>query len=132
MLVSEMIMCISAYSFRGCSRPWFGSYTGRESSFSSLSTRKTFSLVKDRTKSSGSTCCFFVALVNKKHRYFPGTCLLRNRRRQGCYTSYSSSFLPRKFYIFYILLKSAAIAFLKLMSALIATCTICKYKIAIC
>ena len=36
MLVSEKIKCISACSCRGCSRPRFGSHTGSESSFTSL------------------------------------------------------------------------------------------------
>ena len=72
MLVSEKIMCISAYSSRGCSCPRFGSYTGSESSFTSLSARRSLSLVKDKTRFSGPTCCFSVALVTKKHKYFPG------------------------------------------------------------
>ena len=74
MLVSEKTTCISAYSFRGCSRPRFESYTGSESSFTSLSTRKSLNLVNDKTRFSGSTCRFSVALVTKKHKYFPGIC----------------------------------------------------------
>ena len=50
MLVSEKkITCIIAYSSRGCSRHRFGSYIGSESSFTSLSTRKSLSVVKDKT-----------------------------------------------------------------------------------
>ena len=109
---------MSAYSSRGCSRPLFGSYTGSESSFTSLSTRKSLNLVKDKTRFSGSTCRFSVARFTKKHRYFsgisdvaggkaatppiPGLCFQRN-----------SMFL-------YSLLKSAANAVLKFMSAVIA------------
>ena len=118
MLVSEKIMCMSAYSSRGCSRPLFGSYTGSESSFISLSTRKSLNLVKDKTRFSWSTCRFSVARVTKKHRYFHGICnaaggkaatppipVLRFR--------WNSMFL-------YSLLKSAANAVLKLMFAVIA------------
>ena len=65
---------MSAYSSRGCSRPLFGSYTGSESSFTSLSTRMSLNLVEDKTRFSGYTCRFSVARVTKKHRYFPGIC----------------------------------------------------------
>ena len=54
MFVSENITCTSAYNSRGCSLPLFGSYTGSESSFTSISTRKSLSLVKDKTRFSGS------------------------------------------------------------------------------
>ena len=74
MLVSEKITGISAYSSRGCSRPRFGSYTRSESSFTPLSSRKSFSLVRDKTKSSEFMCCFSVDLVTKKHKCFPGIC----------------------------------------------------------
>ena len=46
----------------GCSRPLFGSYTGSESSFTSLSKRKSLNLVKDKTKFSGSKCLFSIAM----------------------------------------------------------------------
>ena len=65
---------MSAYRFRGCSRPLFGSYTVSESSFTSLSMKKSLNLVKDKTRFSGSTCRFSVARVTKKHRFFPGIC----------------------------------------------------------
>ena len=38
------------------------------------STRKSLNLFKDKTRFSGSTCRFSVALVIKKHKYFPGIC----------------------------------------------------------
>ena len=74
MLVSEKFTCISAYSSRGFSRPRIGSYTGSESYFTSLSSRNSISFVKDKIRFSGSTCCFSVALVTKKHKFFPGIC----------------------------------------------------------
>ena len=81
--------------------------------FFSLSTRKSLSLVKERSKSSGSTCCFSVALVILSW-------YLRSRRRRGCYTSYSWSLLPQNSMFLYSRLKSAANTVLKLMSAVIA------------
>ena len=118
MSVSVNITCISAYSSRGWSRPRFGSYTGSESSFSSLSTRKSLSLVTDKTKFSGCTCRFSVALVTKKHKYFPGICAAAGDKAATppipvLYFQMNSAFL-------YSLLKSAANAVLKLMSAVIA------------
>ena len=118
MFVSENITCTSAYNSRGCSLPLFGSYTGSESSFTSISTRKSLSLVKDKTRFSGSTCCFSVALVTKKHRYFPGICDAAGGKAAtppipGLCFQRNSTFL-------YSLLKSAANAVLKLMSAVIA------------
>ena len=109
---------MSAYSSRGNSRPLFGSYTGSESSFTSLSTRKSFNLVKDKTRFSGSTCRFSVARVTKKHRYFPGICDAAGGKAAtppipGLCFQGNSMFL-------YSLLKSAANAVLKLMSAVIA------------
>ena len=118
MFVSENITCTSAYNSRGCSLPLFGSYTGSESSFTSISTRKSLSLVKDKTRFSGSTCCFSVALVTKKHKYFPGICDTAGGKAAtppipGLCFQRNSTFL-------YSLLKSAASAVLKLMSAVIA------------
>ena len=118
MFVSENITCTSAYNSRGCSLPLFGSYTGSESSFTSISTRKSLSLVKDKTRFSGSTCCFSVALVTKKHKYFPGICDTAGVKAAtppipGLCFQRNSTFL-------YSLLKSAASAVLKLMSAVIA------------
>ena len=117
MFVSENITCTSAYNSRGCSLPLFGSYTGSESSFTSISTRKSLSLVKDKTRFSGSTCCFSVALVTKKHKYFPGICDTAGGKAAtppipGLCFQRNSTFL-------YSLLKSAASAVLKLMSAVI-------------
>ena len=94
------------------------SYTGSESSFTSLSTRKSLSLVKDNTKFSGFPCCFSVALFTKKHRYFPDICEAAGTKAAtppipGLCFHRSSMFL-------YFLLKSAANAVLKLMSAVIA------------
>ena len=84
----------------------------------SISTRKSLSLVKDKTRFSGSTCCFSVALVTKKHRYFPGICDAAGGKAAkppipGLCFQRNSTFL-------YSLLKSAANAVLKLMSAVIA------------
>ena len=109
---------MSAYSSRGCSRPLLGSYTGSESFFTSLSTRKSLNLVEDKTRFSGSTCRFFVARVTKKHRYFPGICDAAGGKAAtppipGLCFQRSSMFL-------YSLLKSAANAVLKLKSAVIA------------
>ena len=109
---------MSAYSSRGCSRPLFGSYTGSESSFTSLSTRKSLNLVKDKTRFSGSTYRFSVARVTKKHRYFPGISDAAGGKAAtppipGLCFQTNSMFL-------YSLLKSAANAVLKLMSAVIA------------
>ena len=118
MLVLEKITCISAYSSRGCNRPRFGSYIGSESSFTSLFTRKSLSLVEDKTKFSRSTCRFSVALVTKKHKYFPGICEATGGKAATppipvlCFQR-NSMFL-------YSLLKSAANAVLNLMSAVIA------------
>ena len=110
--------CISAYRCRGCSRPRFGSYIGSESSFTSISTRKSLSLVKDKTRFSRSTSRFSVALVTKKHKYFPGICDAAGGKAAtphipGLCFQRSSMFL-------YSLLKSAANAVQKLMFAVIA------------
>ena len=118
MLVSEKITCISAYNSGGCSRPRFGSYTGSASSFTSLSTRKSLNLVKDKTSFSGSTCRFSVALVTKKHKYFPGICDAAGGKAAtppipGLCFQRNSMFL-------YSLSKSTANTVLRLMSAVIA------------
>ena len=118
MFVSENITCASAYNSRGCSRPLFGSYTGSESSLTSLSTRKSLHLVKDKTRFSASTCRFSVALVTRKHKYFPVICDAAGGKAAtppipGLCFQRNSMFL-------YSLLKSAANAVLKLMSAVIA------------
>ena len=107
---------MSAYSSRGCSRPLFGSYIGSESSFTSLSTRKSLNLFKDKTRSSGSTCRFSVARVTKKHRCFPGICDAAG----GKAATPPIPMLSKEFYVFISLLKSAANAVPKLMSAVIA------------
>ena len=109
---------MSAYSSRGCTRPQFGSYTGSESSSTSLSTRKSLNLVKDKTWFSGSTCRLSVARVTKKHRYFPGICDAAGGKAAtppipGLCFQRNSMFL-------YSLFKSAANAVLKLMTAVIA------------
>ena len=103
---------------RGCSRHRFGSYTGSDSSFTSLSTRKSLTLVKDRTKSSGSTCCFSVALVTKKHRYFPGICEAAGGK--AATPPIPGLCFHRNSTFDYSLLKSAANAVLKLVSSVIA------------
>ena len=118
MLVSENITCTSAYSSLGCSRPLFGSYTGSESSFTSISKRKSLNLVKDKTRFSGSKCCFSVALVTKKHRYFPGICDAAGGKAATLPTP--GRCFQRNSTFLYSLLKSAAKAVLKLMSAVIA------------
>ena len=74
MLISGKITCVSGSSSRGCSRPQFQWSTGSESSFASVFTRKYRSLARNRVNSSESTCCYSVALVAKKHKYFPGNC----------------------------------------------------------
>ena len=106
------------YNFRGCSRPLFGSYTGSESSFTSISTRKSLNLVRDKTRFSGSTCCFSVALVTKKHRYFPGICDAAGGKAATPPTP--GRCFQRNCMFLYSLLKFAANAVLKLMSAVIA------------
>ena len=116
--MSEKILCISAYNSRGCSRPRFGSYTGSESSFTSLSTRKSLNLVKDKTRFSGSTCRFSVALVTKKHKYFPGIFDAAGGKADMPPTPRFC--FQRDSMFLYSLLKSAANAVLKLMSAVIA------------
>ena len=118
MLVSEKITCISACSSRGCNRPLFGSYTGSESSFTSLSTRKSLNLVKDKTRFSGSTCRFSVALVTKKHKYFPGICDAAGGKAATPLVP-GLCFLRNSMFL-YSLFKSAADAVLKLISAVIA------------
>ena len=118
MLVSEKITCISAHSSRGCNRPRFESYSGSESSFTSLSTRMSLSLVKDKTKFSGSTCRFSVAFVTKKHAYFPGICEAAGGK--AATPPHPGLCFQRNSMILIFLLKSAAKAVLKLMSDVIA------------
>ena len=118
MSVSAKITGISACSSLGCSRPRLGSYTGSDSSLTSLSRRKSHSLVRERTKSSGSTCCLSVALVTKKHKYLPGIWEAAGVKaatppKPGLCFHRNSMFL-------YNLLKSAANAVLKFMSAVMA------------
>ena len=113
--IREDYQCIHS---RGCSRPLFGSYTGSESSFTSLSTRKYLNLVNYMTRFSGSTCRFSVALVTKKHKCFPGIYDAAGGKAAtpldaGLCFQMNSMFL-------YSPLKSAANAVLKLMSAVIA------------
>ena len=80
--------------------------------------RKSLSLVKDKTRFSGSTCCFSVSLVTKKHRYIPG---IGDATGGKAATPPIRSLCFQKNSVFlYILLKSAAKAVLKLMSAVIA------------
>ena len=118
MFVSAKITCISAYSSLGCSRPRLGSYTGSESSLTSLSRRKSLSLVRERTKSSVSTCCLSVALVTKKYKYLPGIREAAGGKaatppKPGLCFHRSSMFLDS-------FLKSATNAVPKLMSAAMA------------
>ena len=94
MLVSEKITCINAYS-SGCSRLRFGSCTGSENSFTSS-----------------------VALVTKNNKYFPGIC-----EATGCKTAtppIPGLCIHRNYMFLYSLLKSAANAVLRLMSAVTA------------
>ena len=112
LLVSEKITWISAYNSRGCSRPLFGSYTRSESSFTSLN------LVKEKTRLSGSTCRFSVARVTKKHRYFPGNCDAAGGK--AATPPVPGLCFQRNYTFLYSLLKSAANAVLKLMSAVIS------------
>ena len=110
---------MSAYSSRGCSRPLFGSYTRSESSFTSLSTRKYLNIVKDKTRLSGSTCCFSVTCVTKKHGYFPVICD-DSGGKAATPPIHGLCFQRSSMFLFYSLLKSAANAVPKLMSAVIA------------
>ena len=118
MSVSENIICTSAYNSLGCSFPLLGSYTGNEREVTPLSTKKSLSRVKANTKLFGSTCCLSVALVTRKHKYFPGICDATG----------SSAIIPptpglcfhKNSMFLYSLLKSAASAVLKLTSAVIA------------
>ena len=133
MLVSEKITCISAYSSRGCSRPRFGSYIRSESSFTSLSTKTSLSLVKDKTKFSGTTCRFSVAPVTKKHKYFRGICDATEGKAATPPIPRLCFQINSKFYVFiFSLKKSAANAVLKLMSAVKLMYRYCKFKKAIC
>ena len=117
-LVSANITCVSAYSSHGCSRLLFRFYFGSESSFTSLSTRKSLNLGKEKTRFSGSTCRFSVTLVTKKHKYFPG---FLDAAGGNAATPYIPGLcFQRNFMFLYSLLKSAANAVLKLMSAVIA------------
>ena len=116
MSVSENITCTRAHNSLGCSFPLLGSYTGNEREVTPLSTRKFLSRVK--AKLSGSTCCLSVALVTRKHKYFPGICDATG----------GSAIIPptpglcfhKNSMLLYSLLKSAALAVLKLTSAVIA------------
>ena len=118
MPVSENITCKRAYNSLGCSFPLLVSYTGYEREVTSLSTRKSLSRDKANTKLSGSTCCLSVALVTRKHKYFPGICDATG----------GSAIIPptprlcfhKNSMLLYSLLKSAASAVLKLTSAVIA------------
>ena len=115
MLVSEKVTCFSAYTSRGCSRPRFESYIGGESSFTSLSQGSL--LVSSRSKlslrdphaaslspSSPRSIGTFLVLAKPPEARLLQLLFLVHR---------NSTFL-------YSLLKSAANAVLKLMSAVIA------------
>ena len=106
------------YQYHGCSRPRFGSCCGIESSFTSLCTRKSLSLVEDKTKFSGSTCHFSVALVTKKYKYFPGIC--EAARGKAATPPIPGLSFERNSMFLYSLLKFAASSVLKLTSAVIA------------
>ena len=117
MLVPEKITCISVNIpvdavVLGCVV-----YRKREF-FHLLFTKKSLSLVKDRTKSSESTCSFSVALATKKHRYFPGNC--EAARGKAATPPIPVLCFHRNSMFLNSLLKSAANAVLKLMSAVIA------------
>ena len=73
---------------------------------------------QDKTRFSGSTCCFSVALVTKKHRYFPGICDAAGGKAATPLTP--GRCFQRNSTFLYSFLKSAANAVLKLMSAVIA------------
>ena len=123
-LVSEKITCISAYISRGCSRPLFGSYTGSESSFTYLSIRKSLSLVKDKTRFSGSTCRFSVALVTRKHKNFPGICDTAGGKAATPHIP--GLFFQRNSIFLYSLLKSAANA--HVCCDCYRTCYFCEHE----
>ena len=67
---------------------------------------------------SGSTCCFSVALVAKKHRYFPGICDATGGK--AATPPIPDLCFQRISLFLYSILKSAANAVLKLLSAVIA------------
>ena len=118
MSISDNITCTRACNSLGCSFPLLGSYTGNEREVTPLSTRKSLSQVKANTKLSGFTCCLSVALVTKKHKYFPSICDATGGSAiipptPGLCFHKNSMFL-------YSLLKSAASAVLMLTSAVIA------------
>ena len=118
MSVSENITCTNAYNSLGCSFPLLGSYTGNEREVTPLSTKKSLSRVKANTKLFGSTCCLSVALVTRKHKYFPGICDATGGSAIIPPTP-GLCFHKNKIFL-YSLLKSAASAVLKLTSAVIA------------
>ena len=62
------------YSYLGCCFPRLGSYTGKDSEVTPILTRKFLFRLSASTKLSGFTFCILVALVTKKHMYFPGIC----------------------------------------------------------
>ena len=120
MLVSENITCTSAYNSRGCSLPLILDRTLEAKAPSRPFPQGSPSASsKTRLGFLGSTCCFSVALVTRKHKYFPGICDTAGGKAAtppipGLCFQRNSTFL-------YSLLKSAASAVLKLMSAVIAT-----------
>ena len=119
MLVSEKITCISAYSSQGCSRTLFRSHAGNKSSFTPLSTKNSPILFRNKTESLWSTCCFSVALVTKKHKYFPGFCEAADGKTAISPTPgicFQNNLVFVSIMFWYSLLKSAANAVLNLMS----------------
>ena len=119
MSVSENITCTRAYNSLGCSFPLLGLYTGKEREVTSLSTRKSLSLVKTSTRFSGFTCCLSMALVTRKHKYFPDICDATGDSATSLLYQASVSMHENTIFL-YSLLKSAASAVLKLTSAVIA------------
>ena len=91
--------------------------------FTPLSIKKYLSLVRDKTKPSGSTCRFSMAHVTKKHKCFPGIC-----EDTGGTTAaksipglcFLSVYLVLNSLFLSSFLKSAAKAVLKLISAVMA------------
>ena len=116
MSVSENITSTRAYSSLGCNFLLLGSQTGKERELTFLSTRKSLIRVKASTKFSGFTCCLSVALVTRKHKYFPGICDATG----GSAIIPPTPNLHKNSIFLYSLFKSAASAVLKLTSAFIA------------
>ena len=90
----------------------------REREVTPLSTRNSLRRVRASTKLSGFTCCLLVALVTRKHNFFPDIC---DATGGSAIIPPTLSLCFHENSIFlYFLLKSAVSAVLKLTSAVIA------------